>query len=300
MNKNKAGKENAVNENKSQKENSTDNKKYIEEIFKKHKSGKKKIDLVFPILHGPYGEDGKLQGALDILNVPYVFSGVLEHALAMNKPKTKIIVKNLGIPVSKDLVLSFGEKYNSKEIIKQIGLPLIIKPSELGSSVGISKISEKKYFKKALSKAFETSSEIMVEKFIKGRELTVAVMGNNPAKALPVVEIIPKISEWFDYKAKYEANGSEEVCSADIPKHIEKLIQEYAIKIYKDIGCYDMARCDFIWSSRNKKIYFLEINTIPGMTPTSLAPLAAFKKGLSFSRFLDEIIKNAIKRNSLF
>lgn len=255
-----------------------------------------KIDLVLPIGHGPYLEDGKVQGMLDMLDIPYVFSGTLASALSMNKKKTKIIAKAAGLKIAKDLVLEKGKKINLEKIIGKLGIPLVIKPTELGSSVGISIANSKEKLEEGIKKAFEYSDEIFLEQFIKGRELTVAVIGDNDPKALPVIEIIPKISGWFDYKAKYEVGGSEEVCPADIPEEIRKKIQKYAVKIFKAIGCLDLARADFIWSEKDNKLYFLEINTIPGMTVTSLAPKAAAAAGIEFTKFLDKLITGALKR----
>jgi D-alanine-D-alanine ligase len=137
-----------------------------------------------------------------------------------------------------------------------------------------------------------------LEKFVKGRELTVAVMGVGAhSHALPVIEIIPKVSAWFDHQAKYEVGGSEEVCPAQIPDQIRDRVQADAVKIYNAIGCKDLARADFIWSETDDKLYFLEINTIPGMTATSLAPQAAKAAGMEFGEFLDKLIAGAINSN---
>lgn len=254
----------------------------------------KKFDLVMPALHGPFGEDGKIQGLMDMLGIPYVFSRCLASALAMDKYKTKIIVKNYNIPVIPDIL--FSKKIGEDEIINKLGLPLVIKPSELGSSVGISLAKTKEELSKGLKEAEKYSSKILIEKYIKGRELTVVIMGNKTAKALPVIEIMPKTSEWFDFQAKYTPGASKEVCPANIPKNIKEKIQEYAIKIHKAIGCKDLSRADFIWNEvGDNKIYFLEINTIPGMTETSLAPQAAKAIGLEFNDFLDELISKNIE-----
>jgi len=260
----------------------------------------KKFDLVFPALHGPFGEDGKLQGMLDMINMPYVFSGCLSSALAMNKAKTNVIAKNAGVPVADNIVITKDDSYKLDDIIKKLSLPVAIKPVELGSSVGISIARTKNELANGIKKAFKYGPEIMLEKFIKGRELTVAVMGdkNNP-QALPVIEIIPKISEFYDYKAKYQTGGSEHVCPAKIPGEIKNHIQNSAIKIFKAIGCKDLARADFIWSRDDNKIYFIELNTIPGMTSTSLAPEAAKAAGLEFNEFLDKLIEGAGKNNPI-
>ncbi len=254
-----------------------------------------KIDLVFPALHGPFGEDGKIQGLFDTLNIPYLFSDCLSSAVAMNKNQTKILVKNRGVLVANDTSIKQGEKYDVNKIISKLSLPIVIKPSELGSSVGMSIAKTKENLAKGIKEAFEHGEEILLEQFIKGRELTVGVMGNKNVKALPVIEIIPKVADWFDYKAKYEVGGSEEVCPADIPEDIKNKIQKISLEIYRIIGCKDLARVDFIWQEGSDDLYFLEINTIPGMTATSLFPQAAQAAGLEFSDFLDKLISYNIK-----
>lgn len=257
---------------------------------------KGKIDLVFPILHGPYGEDGRLQGMLDMLGIPYVFSGVLSHALGMNKPKAKIIAAQAGVPVAKDLVLTKSEKYNLNEIIEELSLPLMVKPAELGSSVGVSLVKTKRELGKAIKEAFAYGEEVIIEQYIKGREMTVTVMGDENPEALAVTEIIPLISEFYDYKAKYEEGGSRHVCPAEISKEDEKKVKNYAVSGFKAIGCRDLARLDFMWSEKDDEFYFTDINTIPGMTPTSLAPEAAALAGMNFTQFLDKLIEGARKR----
>lgn len=254
------------------------------------------IDLVLPIMHGSFGEDGKLQGALEMLGLPYVFSNTLASALAMNKRKTKIIAKASGLKIAKDIIVSRNKKYNAEKIIAKLNFPIVIKPAELGSSVGINLATSKEDLAFGIDKALRYSSEVLLEQFVKGRELTVAVMGDRSPKVLPVIEIIPKISGWFDYRAKYEIGGSQEVCPAKIPDNIRRKIQNYSVKIFKAVGCFDLARADFIWSENDNKLYFLEINTIPGMTATSLAPQAGVAIGMGFSVFLDKLIESALKR----
>jgi D-alanine-D-alanine ligase len=252
-----------------------------------------KIDLVLPIGHGPFIEDGRLQGMLDMLGIPYVFSGVLPSALAMNKHKTKLIAKSAGLKTAKEVLLAKNKKFDHNKLIAKLGLPIVVKPVELGSSVGIMIADSEDNLKTAIGKAFEHGDEVMLEQFVKGRELTVAVMGRQKPKALPVVEIIPKVSGWFDYKAKYQAGGSEEVCPAHIPDETRKKVQRYAVKIFQALGCRDLARADFILGEADGKLCFLEINTIPGMTATSLAPQAAKAAGMEFPKLLDELIAGA-------
>jgi D-alanine-D-alanine ligase len=254
------------------------------------------IDIFLPIGHGSFMEDGKLQGMLDMLGVSYVFSGTLASALSMNKQKTKLVAKSAGLKVAKEVSVFKNKKYNQAKIIQKLGLPIVVKPIESGSSVGMSIVREAENLNSAIEKAFEYSEEVMLEQFVKGREFTVAVWGNKNPKALPVVEIIPKVSDFFSYEAKYQVGGSEEICPADITEEVRKKMQKYAIKIFKALDCKDLARADFIWSENENKLYFLEINTIPGMTSASLAPKAAKAAGMTFSEFLDKLIQFAIKR----
>ena len=264
--------------------------------FSEGDSGGAKIDLVLPIAHGPYVEDGKLQGMLEMLGIPYVFSGTLASALAMNKHKTKLIAKSAGVKIAKEIIVTKDKKYNLDKIISKLNLPIVVKPIELGSSVGISIAKTATELEDNIKKALEYGREVMLEQFIVGRELTVAVFGNKTGKALPVIEIIPKVSTFFDYKAKYQAGGSEEVCPAQIPDDIRSKVQRYAVKVFKAVGCADLARADFIWNAESGKIVFLEINTIPGMTGTSLAPQAAKAAGMAFPDFLDKLISETLKR----
>lgn len=255
-----------------------------------------KIDLIFPIVHGTYGEDGKLQGMLETLGLPYLFSDTLASSLAMNKPKTQIIVDKAGLNVLPHVVINKNEKYDLDKIIEELSLPIVIKPVEAGSSVGIFIAKTKAELEQSVAKDFVFCSNLMLEKYQKGRELTVGMMGNNPVEALPVLEIIPQISEFYDYQAKYQDMGSKHICPADLPEEIKNRVQADAIMAFNAIGCRDLARADFIWDDLNNKIYFLEINTIPGMTSVSLVPEAAKAKGLEFSDFLDQLIELGLKR----
>ncbi len=256
-------------------------------------TGGKKIDLVLPILHGPFGEDGRLQGMFDMLGVPYVFSGVLAHALAMNKHKTKLIARSIGVNVAKDIKLTKGLDYDLDKLVSEFELPIVIKPVELGSSVGISLAKTKEELSDGIKKAFEHDENVLLEQYIKGRELTVTVVGRSEPEALPVIEIIPKTSEWFDYEAKYKPGATEEVCPAEIPDELRDRVQNLAKKVFREIDCQDLSRADFIWDEKKDQLYFLEINTIPGMTATSLAPQAAKAAGMNFTQFLDRLIEGA-------
>lgn len=254
-----------------------------------------KFDVVFPALHGPFGEDGKLQGMLDMIGVPYVFSGCLASALAMHKDKAKVIARDAGIKVAKSVTVEKGDVDQNMKNILELGFPIVIKPVELGSSVGMSIVKNKDELKDGIELVFKHDKVAMFEQYIKGRELTVPVMGNDELKALPVIEIIPKTSEWFDYEAKYVAGASEEVCPAEIIEDLRDTLQEQAVNVFRAMGCKDLARADFIWDHSRDEIYFLEINTIPGMTATSLAPQSAKAAGMEFPQFLDKLIEGALK-----
>jgi len=268
----------------------TELKKFIDDCLTK------KFELVFPALHGPFGEDGTLQGMFEMLQIPYVFSGCLASALAMNKFKTKKNVENFGVKTAQDLIIKENQEYNLERIVSNLNLPIVVKPVELGSSVGISIVKTEKELEQGIKEAL-IYGEVLLEEFIKGRELTVAILGNENPKALPVIEIKPKSSEWFDYKAKYEVGASEEICPAMISTKLKEEIQQKALTVFEAIGCSDLARADFIYDEENEKLYFLEINTIPGMTATSLAPQAAKESGLGFPEFLDELIELALRRS---
>ncbi len=251
----------------------------------------RKIDVVLPALHGPLGEDGTIQGMLELFGVPYTFSGVLASALAMDKVMTKKILETEKILMPHHVIL---EKSYGKNDLKKIKLPVVVKPIDQGSSVGTFIVRSKKELPKALKAAFKFGKKIMVEEFIQGKEITAAVLGNKYPRTLPLIEIRPKISSFFDYRAKYEVGGSEELCPAPISKKLTKEIQKIAVKVHKTLGCRGVTRSDFIL--KNNKPYFLEINTIPGMTETSLVPQAAAKAGIPFSELLDRLIELALEK----
>ncbi len=298
MNEEKIGKEGAISIEESQKSVTISDEEKSLSNYSEGNAGAK-IDLVFPILHGPFGEDGRLQGMLDMLGVPYVFSGVLAHAVGMNKPKAKIIAAKFGVPIPGDIVIKKEKRYSLDDIIEKLSLPMMVKPSELGSSVGISLVKTKNDLERGIRDAFSHGDEVILEQYIKGREFTVTVMGNDDPKVLAITEIIPIISEFYDYKAKYEDGGSKHVCPAEISEGDQKKIEQYAVSTFKAIGCNDLARVDFLWSEKNDEYYFTDINTIPGMTPTSLAPEAAKLAGMDFSQFLDKLIEGAMRRSNI-
>lgn len=252
---------------------------------------KKEIDLVLPVLHGAFGEDGRLQGFLDVIGVPYVFSGHLAHALGMDKAKTKAIVATRDIPVIDGCAIHKNGNYDIATLVEQYGLPLVVKPNDAGSSIGISMVEKEDALSQALDVAFHYSDIVVIEKKITARELTVGILQRDSVvDILPVIEIIPHTVGWYDYEAKYSAGGSAHICPADIPEKIVQRAQDYARRVFNIIGCKDLARVDLLWDEDGDKLYFLEINTIPGMTGTSLAPDAAREAGVSFDQLINGLI----------
>ena len=246
----------------------------------------KKIDKVFPALHGAYGEDGRIQGFLDTLRIPYVFSGCFSSALAMDKFASKIMVENIGILTPKGILVC---NYNTD--ISTLNYPLVVKPVGAGSSVHVYKAADQSEYKNALEKIFVDYKECLVEECIDGREITISLLDvDGEVRALPITEIKPIQSNFYDYDAKYAIGGSEHICPADLDSSIVSKIQEQAKQIFKIFKCKDLIRVDYIISSDNKP-YFLELNTVPGMTSTSLSPEAANVAGISFSKLLDILIE---------
>jgi D-alanine-D-alanine ligase len=256
----------------------------------------KDLDLAFPVLHGLYGEDGSIQGLLQLLGVPYVGSGVLASALAMDKARTKGVYRATGIPAARDLILDRrgGAEDAARRALDAIGLPLVVKPPEQGSSVGLSLVFKEEELVPALEKAWSIAPLAMAEEYVKGREFTVAVLGNNELRALPPVEIIPAQGHmFFDYSAKYEPGESRELCPAELDPDETKTISALGEAAHRALGCRGFSRTDFIL--KEDVFYTLETNTLPGLTAGSLLPKAAAAAGFGFSALLDEMIGLALE-----
>jgi len=254
----------------------------------------KNFDLALLFLHGKKGEDGSIQGLFDLLHLPYVGSGVLASALAMNKAVSKELFRCAGLTVPKEMLLFRNHNIDPVEILSVLGKPVVVKPVEEGSSIGLSICSTKGEIVDAIKDAFAISSEVMLEEYIKGREVSCAVLGNREPEALPVVEIIPQEKyRFFSYTAKYETGASQEICPAQISSDAYQKVQSVAIKAHCLLGCRSFSRSDMIVAA--KGVYILETNTIPGMTENSIFPLAARTAGLSFSKLLDRLIDLALE-----
>lgn len=254
-----------------------------------------KIDVALIILHGNYGEDGTVQGMLDLLKIPYQGSGTLGSSLAMNKLASKRMYEHAGIPVPAYLSFDSPEKIDADICIGKLGLPMVVKPVTGGSSIGMTIAKSKRKFTEAIKKAFAYDTTILVEEYIKGIEITGGVIGNHTLESLPIVEIVPsKKHEFFDYEAKYFKGESLEICPARINPELAQKAQELAEKSHRALFCNGYSRTDMM--IRGEDIYVLETNTIPGMTPVSLLPLAAKTAGLNYTQLLDRLIELAIER----
>ncbi|MBU1710738.1 MAG: D-alanine--D-alanine ligase [Proteobacteria bacterium] len=254
----------------------------------------KNIDVAFILLHGVFGEDGTVQGYLDLLGIPYQGSGVLGSAIAMDKNLAKELYHNAGLLVA-DWVMALPQDIDSPAgLADELDLPLVIKPVRQGSSLGMSIAETEEELGRGIREAFKYDNAVMVEKFIAGREITGAVLGNDTLEALPIVEIIPDQKyRFFDYEAKYQPGATREVCPAEIGPELTRRAQDIAVTAHKALLLRGYSRTDMIISGTD--IYVLETNTIPGMTSTSLLPQAAAAQGLSFSALLDRLIELALE-----
>jgi len=241
------------------------------------------VDVVFIALHGGYGEDGRLQKYLDKHSIQYTGSGSLASSIAMDKNKTKIIAKKHNVPVIEWEMIN----KNSNSINTKLEYPLIIKPNDGGSTIGIYYVENINKLKSSVSSAFSYSDNLMIEKYIKGREISVPILDN---QILPLIEILPS-GFIYDYDSKYKANGSKYIVPAKINDKLVRLISEAALSVYRAIGCRHYARVDFLLD--NNEYFLLEINTLPGLTSTSLIPKSANHVGLSYRKLVKSIIKLA-------
>jgi D-alanine-D-alanine ligase len=252
------------------------------------------LDVAFILLHGPFGEDGTVQGFLDLLSLPYQGSGVLGSALAMDKNLAKVLYRNSGLKVPEWYMASKEDIDNPSIILGELGLPLVIKPASQGSSLGMTIARSEDEIAAGLIKAFAIDHQVMVEEFIEGREITGGVLGNDELSALPIVEIIPgEQFEFFDYEAKYQPGASQEICPAELDDPMTIRSQQYALTAHRALQLKGYSRTDMIISGDD--IYVLETNTIPGMTPTSLLPQGAAGAGLDFAALLDRLIELALE-----
>ncbi len=259
------------------------------------------IDVAFLALHGSYGEDGRIQGFLDTCGIPYTGCGVLSSSLTMDKALTKLCASDAGLAVAPSITL-FSTDYHAdpeavhKEIEKQFEYPFFVKPANLGSSVGISKVHTVEELPQALDSACSLDSKVLVEKAIQGKEIEVAVLGNE----LPLASICGEIEpggDFYDYEDKYIHNAAKLFIPARIPDDLQKEVQAAALKTYKALGCRGMSRIDFFVDVKSRSIVLNEVNTIPGFTDISMFPRLMEATGISFSELADRLLQLALENS---
>jgi D-alanine-D-alanine ligase len=255
---------------------------------------RKKIhfQVVFNAIHGTPGENGVLQGYFDMLGIPYTSSDVTTSALTFNKSFCKSVVASCGIKTAKSVHLFKHGDNSVKRILGEVSLPVFVKPNNGGSSVGMSKVNFKKDMQAALAKAFDEDSEILVEEFIRGRELTCGVLRTEgKVVSLPVTEIISR-KEYFDFEAKYKKGLAEEVVPAQVPGNVSKKCREISHLLYEKLNCKGIVRFDFIFTG--KTFYFLEVNTVPGMSKASIVPRMVGAQGWTFGELITRLINEVL------
>lgn len=257
--------------------------------------GNNKIDVVFPVLHGTFGEDGTVQGLLKLAGIPFVGASVLGSAVGMDKDVMKRLLRDAGLPTADFLVYTNLAFVNFDEAVNELGLPMFVKPANLGSSVGVFKIRNKEEFEIAIKNAFEYDNKIIIEQNIVGREIECSVLGNeNPIASVPGEVVLLK--DFYSYEAKYlDEKGALLKIPADLSKETVKEIKELAVKTYKVLCCEGMARVDFFLKN-NSEAVVNEINTIPGFTKISMYPKLWQASGIFYSELLDRLIQLAIER----
>ncbi len=252
------------------------------------------FDVAFLCLHGGVGENGAIQGFLEVIGLPYTGSDVCSSAIAIDKGKAKILYERAQLPTPFSITVSKGEPYDVKQIVDTIGLPCVVKPPKEGSSFGVFVVEDENALGQALVDALSYDSTILVERYIKGTELTVSVLGNSQPFALPIIEIVPK-NEFYDFDSKYAPDGSRHICPAPLPDETSDLIKGFAVKAHEVLGCSGVSRSDFILDETGD-IWLLETNTIPGMTETSLLPDAARVAGIEFPELCTRLVEYALEK----
>jgi D-alanine-D-alanine ligase len=260
------------------------------------------VDCVFVALHGPFGEDGRIQGLLDVLAIPYTGSGCAASAIAMDKVRSKDLVEHAGVKVADQLVVTRDEwgadpQAVQNDVAARFGFPTVIKSPCQGSSLGMAIVREADDFQEAATDVFGYDDFLMIEAFLDGTEVTCGVLdvGSEPARALPVTEICPVSSPYFDYHAKYTPGACEEITPARISDDLTQQVQDMALRVHKVVGCRGLSRSDMIIVDGEP--VWIEVNTIPGMTETSLFPQAAAAVGIAFSQLIEMLIDDALNRD---
>lgn len=253
-----------------------------------------KAEVVFNAIHGKYGEDGLLQGALEMLGIPYTGSGVLASAVAMDKGISKRLFLAAGISTPRSRLYNKEQAGPdlSNQVAEEFGIPVVVKPATQGSSIGVTIVQNKESLTKALDDAFGYSDEVLVEEFIRGKEVTVSVLGTDRPEALPIIEIVPHSGK-YDYTSKYTKGATEYIVPARLDEVTALEIQQQALAAFRTLGCRGIGRVDVMLDDNNRP-YVLEVNTIPGMTATSLVPKAAAAAGIAFAELCERILLMAL------
>ncbi|WP_134686921.1 D-alanine--D-alanine ligase [Brevibacillus migulae] len=262
----------------------------------------KDLDVVFPVIHGPNGEDGTMQGLLELANLPYVGTGVMASAVGMDKWMMKNVFAQAGLPQVKYLgIMRNRLKSELNDIVKEIeetlGYPCFIKPANMGSSVGINKAKTREELVDALQIAAKFDRRIVVEQFVKARELEIGVLGNEDVITSVVGEVIAA-KEFYDYEAKYKGAGTELQIPAIVPEHVAAGIAEMAVRAFQAIDGSGLSRVDFFWDEANDQLYINEINTMPGFTPFSMYPMLFEAAGIHYPELIDRLVQLAIERHT--
>ena len=266
--------------------------------FEERAAGSQRVDVIFPVLHGTFGEDGTVQGLLDLAGLPYVGSGVIGSSVGMDKDMAKRLFLQAGLPVGEFLAILRSEWGSGRErivktVAKKFRFPLFVKPATLGSSVGMTKVHKREELPAALDLAAEFAQKLLVERNIRGREIEVSVLGNDEPKASVPGEIIPH-REFYDYTAKYLEEGTRLEIPAKLMKAQVRRFQEYAVRAFRCLECRGMARVDFFLEKPSGRIYLNEINTIPGFTSISMYPKLWEASGIPYRELIDRLIQLAL------
>lgn len=276
-----------------------ENQLVVRSPFEAANAQDKPFDVAFLALHGKFGEDGRIQALLELVNIPYTGSGVLASALCMDKAKTHGYLASFGVLSPNFLVIRETDRdldEIQQKIDEMVQYPCVVKPNESGSSVGIAIVKTKDELQSALAKAFKEDKTVLIQQLIEGREITCGVLGNSgqgECQALLPIEVIAD-GEFFDYNAKYSSLKTQEICPASLDPTMTKQVQDLSVKIHALLGCDGLSRSDFIL--HNGDLYFLETNTIPGLTEQSLCPKEAAAAGMSYTEFLNKLIDLALKK----
>jgi D-alanine-D-alanine ligase len=266
------------------------------------------VDVVFPVVHGTFGEDGCLQGLLEIAGLPYVGSGVLASALAADKIAAKVAFRAAGLPVATDAVVMRGEDLASaaSRVRRKIGVGIVVKPNAQGSAIGVTRVAPDapdEALRRALELALTYDEHALCERFVVGREVTCGVLDAptlGESRALPPTHIIAKLGDFYDFRSRYATGGSEHVCPADLGTEVIAKVKRVAFAAHRALGCRDLSRVDFVVgdSDDRSRVTLLEVNTLPGMTPTSLYPEAALVAGIPMEVLCDGLARAALARGA--